>query len=381
MRSTVPFRSTAVLTKARTRAALVLGLVAILVAAGANMTAASAATQPRKPVFVIYYLWWTANHWQDRLGPNYPHSRTPSPLPATQDPTGCGTKSSYAGNKLADVSPSMSYDQNDAAVIERDVRLAASLGVKGFTVNWKGTGSSSQTPASDPFNRRLQYMFDAVHKVNAEGTPFKLQLNYQASAQKLSTTTIKNDLNYFLGRYGSDSALDHTYSVKPELIWAGSWKYTNAEIATVSRDFRTRMHLLGDEKPTSWNSSRAANLDGATWYWSSQNPYRNPQSFTQLRNFADTVHSGRNPDGRTKTWLAPFAPGYNAQLLYGGTTCVPRHNGQTMHRLFQGNQASNPDGWTLISWNEIAEGTYIVPLTRYGSQYTNELKTLITNNG
>jgi hypothetical protein len=100
-----------------------------------------------------------------------------------------------------------------------------------------------------------------------------------------------------------------------------------------------------------------------------------------LRHLADAVHAGTNPDGRSKTWLAPFTPGYNAQLLYGTSTCVPRRQGQTMHELFRGNSASNPDGWTFISWNEIAEGSYIVPLTRYGQTYTNALKTVIANNG
>ena len=39
-----------------------------------------------------------------------------------------------------------------------------------------------------------------------------------------------------------------------------------------------------------------------------------------------------------------------------------------MQRLFQGNLASNPEDFGLISWNEITEGTYIAPMTRYGQQ-------------
>jgi hypothetical protein len=49
-----------------------------------------------------------------------------------------------------------------------------------------------------------------------------------------------------------------------------------------------------------------------------------------------------------------------------------------MRRLFQGNLASQPDGWLLISWNEIAEGSYIVPLTRYGDAYLNVVRSIIT---
>ena len=51
-----------------------------------------------------------------------------------------------------------------------------------------------------------------------------------------------------------------------------------------------------------------------------------------------------------------------------------------MRRLYQGNKASNPDGWLLISWNEIAEASHIVPLTRYDHTYLNTLQTLIHTN-
>jgi Tfp pilus assembly protein PilV len=374
------------------RTALVLALSAVLLLTGLELTAsaapsagtganASTAAAARKPVFAIYYLWWSTNHWQQRLGANYPRTRTSAPpLPATLDSTGCGAHSTYKGNKLTDVPTAAGYNQ-DAATIERDVRLAASMGLKGFAVNWNGAGTSGQSVTSGSYNQRLQWVFDAVHKINAEGIPFRLILNYKASATKLSTATINGDLSYFTSRYGSDAALDHSYSSRPEMVWAGSWKYGTGQLAAVAKNMRSKMYLIGDEKPTTWNASRAAQLDGASYYWSSQDPWRNPGSFAQIKKLADAVHAGTNPDGRTKTWLAPFTPGYNAQLLYGTSTCVPRNDGKTMHELFRGNRASNPDGWTFISWNEISEGSYIVPLTRYGQKYTNELKTLIANNG
>jgi hypothetical protein len=332
-------------------------------------------------VFVTYYLWWTASHWQDRLGAAYPSGRTPAPLPATLDASSCGARSLYSGNKLTDVATPGGYDQNSPAVIERDVRLAASLGVTGFAVNWNGTGSAGQSPTSSADNQRLQSVVDAVHKVNAQGIPFKLMLSYKASAKVLPTATIDGDLSYFASRYGADPAIDHSYSPRPEVIWTGSWKYSPATLSSVSGTLRSKLFLIGDEKPGTWTASRAAALDGASYYWSSQDPWGNPASFGQIRSLADAVHRGTNPDGRPKTWLAPFTPGYNAQLLYGTSTCVPRQNGQTMHALFQGNKASNPDGWTFISWNEISEGSYIVPLTRYGQQYTDALKSVIAHNG
>ena len=73
--------------------------------------------------------------------------------------------------------------------------------------------------------------------------------------------------------------MDHSYSTRPEIIWAGSWKYSPAELSTVSGAFRSKLFLIGDEKPGTWTASRAAVLDGASYYWSSQDPWGNPASF------------------------------------------------------------------------------------------------------
>ena len=44
---------------------------------------ASAAAPPR--IFAYYYLWWSSSHWKSSLGPNYPITASPKPLPATLD--------------------------------------------------------------------------------------------------------------------------------------------------------------------------------------------------------------------------------------------------------------------------------------------------------
>ena len=88
--------------------------------------------------------------------------------------------------------------------------------------------------------------------------------------------------------------------------------------------------------------------------------------------------SGRNPDGTGKVWVAPAAPGYDS-VLAGGHTCVPRRGGQTLRALFRGNSATSPAAWGVISWNEIAEGTYIDPMTRYAAQDLAALSSVIRN--
>jgi hypothetical protein len=367
-----------VLTAARLRARVLacvlaaVSLAAVVSCPASPPAAAATATTPR--VFAYYYLWWSASHWTSSLGSQYPATATPLPLPATIAADGCTTTSNYSGNQLTDV-PAKVYSQDDPGFIEADVRQAAAAGLAGFAVNWAGTGSATQTVTSNPYSKRLQLMVDAVHKVNAEGIPFKLWLSYKASASILSQSWIDNDLRYFLAKYGSDPAFDRVQSARPTVIWQGSRKYPLSVLQHESSTFRSRLRILGDE--TTWSTTRAPYLDGNAYYWSSQNPYKNPQSFGQLATLAKNVRaSGTNPDGSAKVWVAPLAPGYN-KLLAGGSSCVPRNGGQTLRALWQGNLATSPDDFGLISWNEITEGTYVDPMTRYGTQSLDVLKALV----
>jgi hypothetical protein len=327
-------------------------------------------------VFAYYYLWWSTNHWHDKLGSSYPYGASPLPLPATLDASGCGTVSRYQGNQLTDV-PAALYGQDDPGLIEQHVRAAASSGLAGFLVNWAGTGAAGQTKTSITYSRRLDAMFAAVHKVNSEGIPFKLAISLK-DANTAPVDSISNDLAYLERQYANDTAYDHTYSSRPILVWTGSRKHSVADIRAVSQRFRRSFFIVGDETASTWADGRAAYLDGDHYYWSTQDPYGNPHSFDQLRSLASEVRaSGANPDGSRKLWFAPVTPGYNSELLPGGSTCIPRNDGQTMRLLFNGNSATNPDGWTLISWNEIAEGSYIEPLQRYGRRYLDVLSEII----
>jgi hypothetical protein len=340
--------------------------------ASAVTGSAAATSQPR--VFAYYYLWWSLNHWKSALGPNYPSTASPLPLPATLDASGCNPKSIYSGNILTDV-PQKLYSQDDPGFIEADVRQAAASGLAGFAVNWAGNGSTTQSVTSTPYSRRLQAMVDAVHKVNAEGIPFKLWLSYKASATVLTQSAIDGDFSYFVTKYGTDPAFDHVQSAKPTVIWQGSRKYAVSTLQAISGKYRSKLRILGDE--TTWSTSRAPYLDGNAYYWSSQNPYSNPQSFQQLATLANSVRaSGTNPDGSQKAWVAPVAPGYDKQLA-GGSSCVPRKGGQTLKTIFDGNLATKPDDFGLISWNEITEGSYVDPMTRYGMQDLNMLRSIV----
>ena len=324
------------------------------------------ATPGAKPMFAYYYLWWSNRHWHDKLGAAYPYDRNPLPLPATLDANGCGAVSLYTGNQLADV-PAALLDQDAPGVLEQDVRNAAQY-LSGFIVDWIGTGDAAQTTTSISYSRRLESLVGVVHKLNAEGIAFKLWISYRSSSQGLTPEFINGDLTYLARQYGSDSAFDRR-SGRPVLIWTGSRQYSLTTIRSVSEAQRGAFFLVGDENWKTWGDGRAAYLDGDTFYWSSQDPYGNPHSFGQLQDLAQMVRSSvANPDGSQKLWFSPLAPGYNSKLLNGGA-CIPRNEGETLRLLFEGNAKTDPDGWVLISWNEVAEGTYVEPLQRWGFEY------------
>ena len=83
-----------------------------------------------RPVYAYYYLWWSTQHWRDKLGSNYPYSTSPLPLPARTDADGCNAVSNYAGNQLLDV-PTALVSQDDPGAIESDIRTAKNAGITG----------------------------------------------------------------------------------------------------------------------------------------------------------------------------------------------------------------------------------------------------------
>ncbi len=333
------------------------------------------ATSPNHRMFAFYYLWWDTAHWHNRLGPNYPYTADPLPLPATLTGDGCTVTNNFPGNQLTDVANPL-WTQANASQIRSDVAYAAATGLAGFAVSWAGTGLANQTTNSSAFNQRLAMLVAAVRQINAQGTPFSLWVAYISSARIRTTDEINNDLTYLDKTYGNNPAFDHSNGGKPTLIMMGSRKYPISVLDAFSARWRPHFYLVADENWDTWNSAKAADFDADQYYWSSQNPVANKASFADIDRLAAEVRSSRNPDGSAKQFFAPLAPGYN-KVLGGGSGCVPRLGGQTMEDIFSGNASANPDGWMVISWNEIDEGTYIVPLERYGEQSLATLKAII----
>ncbi|HLO32226.1 MAG TPA: endo-1,3-alpha-glucanase family glycosylhydrolase [Anaerolineales bacterium] len=317
-----------------------------------------------KPVYAYYYLWWSTQHWKDKLGANYPYTASPLPLPATTDADGCNAVSKYPGNQLIDI-PSALFSQDDPGVIEGDIRTAKNAGISGFWLNWNGDGTTTQTRTSLSYTRRLSEAFAASARVGG----FKNWVSYKAASMPTAAVII-NDLNFLYKEFNGEAAWERIDG-KPVVTFTGSRKYSDADVLKISSAVRDRIFLVGDETRTTLTTTRIAMFDAITYYWSSQDPYGNPASFSQIKEMGDKVHAAG------KRWYAPVTPGFNTTLLTGGTTCVPRRNGDTIRTLWNGNAASNPDGWGFISWNEIGENTHIKPLQKWGNTSLNVLASLI----
>ncbi len=335
------------------------GFINVQAGSNRNVTAATSG----KPVYAYYYLWWSTQHWKDKLGSNYPYSASPLPLPARTDADGCNAVSNYSGNQLLDV-PTQLVSQDDPGAIEADIRTAKGAGITGFWLNWVGNGTTSQTRTTVTYTRRLSEAFAASVRVGG----FKNWVSYKVASTP-STTYIINDLNFLYREFQNEPGWERIDG-KPVVTFTGSRKYSDADVLRVSNAVRDRIFLVGDETRTTLTTARIAMFDAITYYWSSQDPFGNPQSFNQIKEMGDKVHAAG------KRWYAPLNPGYNSKLLDGGT-CIPRRNGDTIRSLWNGNAGSNPDGWGFISWNEIAENTHIKPLQKWGTSSLNVLASLI----
>jgi hypothetical protein len=341
-----------------------------------------------RPFYAFYYLWWSLAHWQDKLGSNYPSGGS-WPLPGELDPsTGCGASANFVGSTLVDVPIGGAYDQLTSAMDDQlnasiyvtHLQQAAATGLSGFLVAWQGTGETDESPDDSGYNKRLSLLIKTIRSYNAtSGAGFRYSIDYETFHEIRIPRQIENDIQYLLTFYGEDQAWGR---MDGRLIfyWHDTHSFPTETLQAIHARFGDRLFIIGEERSTTWTSERAKYLDGTGHYWSTQDPYRNPQSFEQMRDFAAQVHA----DG--KLWFAPLAPGYNDELneqAQGNPVepadCVPRNGVTTLRTLYEGNRASLPDGWFIISWNEWVEHTYIEPSKRYGSVYLNELGSIIAD--
>ena len=316
--------------QAATRAALLaLAALASLGAGGATSTAPPTATPtptavatsaPRMdlasvPMLAYYYIWFDPSSWN--------RAKTDLPLLGA-------------------------YSSDDEAVMRKHIEQAKSAGIDGFIVSWKST---------TVLDRRLDTLVRVARELD-----FKLAIIYQGldfSREPLPATRIAEDLDFFLAHYAGDPVFD--IFGKPLVIWSGTWRFSEAEIAAVAGPRRDRLLILASEQSVNGFERLAQLVDGDAYYWSSVNPDTYPGYPGKLAAMGAAVHDAGG------LWIAPAAAGFDARLL-GHTTVVDRQDGTMLERQLEASISSFPDAIGLISWNEFSENSYVEPSRTYKDQ-------------
>ncbi len=293
--------------------ALLLALTGLALPSPEAEASDRAAASP-VPLLAYYYIWFTPSSW----------SRAKRDLPLLG-----------------------SYSSDDTQVMRQHVRWAKAAGIDGFLVSWKST------PALDDRLARLIQVADEER--------FHLGIVYEGldfHRRPLPIATVKHDLERFTATFASDRAFK--IFDRPLLIWAGTWRYTNAQIRRATQNVRGRVLVLASAKNEADYRRVAPLVDGDAYYWSSVNPRRYPNYGRKLRGLAATVHA------RGGLWIAPAAPGFDARHV-GGTSVVGRAGGETLRRELDAAASASPDAIGLISWNEFSENTFVEPSRAFGS--------------
>lgn len=304
----------------RLTGALLAGLAAASLLGPAPAKAAPAAPVP---LLAYYYIWYDTSSW-NRAKEDYPELGR--------------------------------YSSDDPAVMARHIDLAKQAGIDGFIVSWKST---------DTLNRRLEQLSRI-----ATAKRFKLALIYEGldfHRNPLPVATVEHDLTQAADRWTHSPAFD--IFDRPLVIWSGTWRFSPAEVARVTRPLRDRLLILASERDPEGIGRLAGLVDGDAYYWSSVDPRGTPGYRRKLAAMEQAVHA------RGGLWIAPAAPGYDARKV-GGKRVVARRDGATLGEELAAAAASSPDAIGLISWNEFSESSHVEPSLRYGHRYLDVLRSL-----
>ncbi len=243
------------------------------------------------------------------------------------------------------------YGSAEPDVIGQHIAWAQAAGIDGFIVSWK-----HEPRLDEPLARLVE---------EAHRTGFKLVLLYQGldfERNPLNPKRVAADLQWFEDTYGNDPAFDLFGT--PTVVWSGTWKFTDEQIAQVRSDIGApgALHLLGSERSADAYAPRAALFDGDAYYWSSGDPLTTPRYDQRLEDLAAAI------DDDHGTWIAPVAPGFDARLV-GGSSMVQRRDGATYRAAWCSALRTDPGAVGIISWNEFSENSHIDPSQAFGTTY------------
>lgn len=302
-------------------AAIALGVPHLTRPATAAVVSPAAAPTP---VLAYYYIWYDHRSWR-RAKIDYP----------------------LLGR----------YSSGDVAVMRKHVAWAKAAGLDGFLVSWKSTSTLDRRLAS------LVQVADAAH--------FKLALVYEGldfRRRPLPVRQVRADLEAFAARWRRDPAFD--LFGRPVVVWSGTWRFTPAAVASVTRAVRPELYVLASERSVAGFERLRTAVDGDAYYWSSVDPATDVAAGQKLDAMAAAVHRAGG------LWFPPAAPGFDARLI-GGHRVVARRDGQTLRDELDAAQQSSPDAIGLISWNEFSENSEVEPSVRFGRTTLDTLRDLL----
>jgi len=248
------------------------------------------------------------------------------------------------------------YSSDDATVMRKHIEWAKAAGIQALNVSWKST---------DRLNQRLAQLVQTAKSEN-----FKLAINYEGLDQQrtpLPVAQVASDFDYFIAHY-ADEPVFKIYD-KPMMVWAGSWKFSTTDIASVTQGRRDKLLILASDRDAAGIQRLNGMIDGDAYYFSSVNPETFPNYQAKLDAMSKAVHNQRG------LWIASAAPGFDARDI-DGTTVVDRKDGATLQAEMNVAWRSSPDAIGLISWNEFTENSYIEPSEKYGHKYLDMLDTI-----
>jgi hypothetical protein len=280
------------------------------------------------PVWAYYYLWFNASSW----------SRAKRDIP-------------LAGR----------YSSDEPSVMRSHIRAARQAGITGFLVSWK------DTPVNDERLDKLVHVASEEH--------FALGLVYQGldvQREPIPVERVRKDLVTFQERWGGEPVFAQPQG--PLVVWAGTWRFTAAEVRRVSEAVRPALQLLASERQTDRWADIGPLVDGNAYYWSSLDPDKDKHAGERLAEMSRAVHATHD------TWLPSVAPGFDARLI-GGTRLVERKDGDTLRREWSLAVQSSPDALGVISWNEFTENTFVEPSRLQGDRSLRVLASLTRAEG